>query len=221
MDLKRHLSNEPVLARPPSKLYEFQKTFRRHKVGFIATGSVILALAIGVALTTWQAMLATHAKGQEAIQRQKAEANEQRAVEERQEAGLRRQAEAQELAARQRAYASDMNFASQALQGNNWGRAVDLLNRQRPAQGQKDLRGWEWRYVWQQIRSDALFTLCRQSSEINSLAVSPSGGLAAIGSVTGEACQCGIWVRDGSWFALPKVNPTLGLLFRPPNRFWR
>jgi WD40 repeat protein len=183
MDIKRHLSNEPVAARPPSKLYEFQKTFRRHKVGFIATGSVMLALAVGVALATWQAMLATQAKGQEAIQRQKAQANEQRALEaSAKEAGLRGQAEVQELAARQRAYASEMNSAALALQGNNRGRAVDLLNRQRPAQGQKDLRGWEWRYVWQQVRSDTLFTLCRQSSEINSLSVSPNASLLAVGT---------------------------------------
>ena len=80
-----------------------------------------------------------------------------------------------ELAARQRAYASDMNVARQALAGNNLGRALDLLNRQRPQPGQKDLRGWEWRYLWQQTRSDALFTLCRIDSEIQSLAVSPDG----------------------------------------------
>jgi eukaryotic-like serine/threonine-protein kinase len=127
MDIKRHVSNQPVTARPPSKLYEFQKTFRRHKVGFIATGSVILALAIGVALTTWQAMLATHAKGQEAIQRRKAQDNEQLAMESSaKEASLRRKAEAQELAARQRAYASDMNIAALALQGNLEGSCLGM-----------------------------------------------------------------------------------------------
>src|SRR5262249_35290575 len=36
-DLRRHLNNEPVAARPPSRLYEFQKTVRRHRVGFAAT----------------------------------------------------------------------------------------------------------------------------------------------------------------------------------------
>ncbi|MGH7970173.1 MAG: serine/threonine protein kinase, partial [Limisphaerales bacterium] len=105
MDIKRHLNNEPVLARPPSKVYEFQKTFRRHKVGFIATGSVILALTVGVALTAWQAVVATRAKGEEAIQRKKSEANEKRALEARaSEEQLRRQAQKQELAARRRAY---------------------------------------------------------------------------------------------------------------------
>src|SRR5262249_8846639 len=36
-DLERYLNDEAVLARPPSKLYEFQKTVRRHKFGFAAT----------------------------------------------------------------------------------------------------------------------------------------------------------------------------------------
>ena len=41
MDLQRHLNNEPVLARPPSRLYEFQKTVRRHKLGFAAAAALI------------------------------------------------------------------------------------------------------------------------------------------------------------------------------------
>jgi len=32
LDIQRHLDNEPVMARPPSRLYEFSKTVRRHKV---------------------------------------------------------------------------------------------------------------------------------------------------------------------------------------------
>jgi len=59
MDIKRHLNNEPVLARPPSKFYEFQKSVRRHKVGFAATAAVIVVLATGIAMTIWQAVRAT------------------------------------------------------------------------------------------------------------------------------------------------------------------
>ena len=33
-DLKRHLNNEPVIARPPSQLYRFQKLVRRNKLAF-------------------------------------------------------------------------------------------------------------------------------------------------------------------------------------------
>jgi serine/threonine protein kinase/WD40 repeat protein len=182
-DLKRHLNNEPVVARPPSAAYRFQKAFRRHKVGFISTGLVILALMVGVTVATWQAVVATRAKGREANQRKRAEANEQKALEARaSEAALRKQAQEQELAARRRAYASDMNVAIQAFDASNLGRALDLLNRQRPGPGQKDLRGWEWRYLWGLTHSDALYTLC-QKSEIESLAVSADGDWLAIGLV--------------------------------------
>jgi tetratricopeptide (TPR) repeat protein len=56
------LGNEPVLARPPSRLYEFQKTVRRHKFGFAAAGAVIVALSAGVVVSTWQAIRALRAK---------------------------------------------------------------------------------------------------------------------------------------------------------------
>jgi tRNA A-37 threonylcarbamoyl transferase component Bud32 len=51
-DLKRHLSNEPVLARPPSAAYKLQKAFGRHKVAFAAGIAIVVALILGVAGTT-------------------------------------------------------------------------------------------------------------------------------------------------------------------------
>src|SRR5262249_52272216 len=42
------------LARPPSKLYELQKTFRRHKLGFAATAAVVIALVLGLSFSIWQ-----------------------------------------------------------------------------------------------------------------------------------------------------------------------
>ena len=101
------------------------------------------------------------------------------------EAQLRVRAEAQERVAGQRAYASDMNLAQQALAVNNLGRAQRLLNRQRPQSGEQDLRGWEWRYLWQQCRSDALFTLCQGTNPVGPLAVSPDGKWIAVDEVGG------------------------------------
>ncbi len=181
-DLKRHLNNEPVVARPPSAAYRFQKAFRRNKLVFAAGTAIAAALLLGIIASTWQSVQATRAKREALSARLDAEINEKKAVESQvNEARLRAEAQTQELAARQRAYASDMNVAKQALDGNNLGRALDLLNRQRPQPGQKDLRGWEWRYLWQQTHSDALFTLCQESSEINSLAISPGGEWLAVG----------------------------------------
>jgi serine/threonine protein kinase/tetratricopeptide (TPR) repeat protein len=47
-DLKRHLNNEPVLARPPSAAYRFQKAFRRNKPLFAAGSAIAVALVLGV-----------------------------------------------------------------------------------------------------------------------------------------------------------------------------
>ncbi len=52
-DIQRHLNDEPVVARPPSRLYEFQKTVRRHKFGFAAAAVVIVVLAAGLMVSTW------------------------------------------------------------------------------------------------------------------------------------------------------------------------
>jgi len=35
-DIERHLTNEPVVARPPSMGYRLQKSFRRNKLLFTA-----------------------------------------------------------------------------------------------------------------------------------------------------------------------------------------
>jgi serine/threonine protein kinase/WD40 repeat protein len=60
-DILRHLNTEPVVARPPSRWYEFQKTVRRHKIEFAATGAVILALAIGLTMSLWTLVKEKHA----------------------------------------------------------------------------------------------------------------------------------------------------------------
>ena len=47
-DIQRHLENEPVLARPPSQLYRFQRMVQRNKLAFAA--GVVVAAALLVAL---------------------------------------------------------------------------------------------------------------------------------------------------------------------------
>jgi len=147
-DLKRHLDNEAVVARPPSMAYRLQKAFRRNKLAFSAGVAVVLALAAGLTLaavgwshTRVERDKALQARAAEEAQRKTAQASELKA-------------QAQTLAARRIAYSSDMNLLQQALSANNLGRAQMLLNRQRPQPGQVDLRGWEWRYLWSQTRAD-------------------------------------------------------------------
>jgi serine/threonine protein kinase len=53
VDVQRHLSNEPVAARPPSRLYRFQKLVRRNRGVFTAGGAVAAVLIIGMGTSTW------------------------------------------------------------------------------------------------------------------------------------------------------------------------
>jgi serine/threonine protein kinase len=53
MDIKRHLTNEPIVARPPSALYRLQKSVQRNKLAFTAAAVVAAALVIGLTVSTW------------------------------------------------------------------------------------------------------------------------------------------------------------------------
>jgi serine/threonine protein kinase/tetratricopeptide (TPR) repeat protein len=61
-DIKRHINCQPVVARPPSRLYEFQKTVRRHKFGFAAAALMTVVLVAATGISAWQAIRATRAQ---------------------------------------------------------------------------------------------------------------------------------------------------------------
>jgi TPR repeat protein len=61
MDIQRHLSNEPVVACPPSVAYRFHKMLRRNKVVFAAGAGTAAALMIGLAVALWQFVEKTRA----------------------------------------------------------------------------------------------------------------------------------------------------------------
>ncbi len=61
-DITRHLTNEPVVARPPSAAYKFQKAVRRNKLVFSAAAAVAVALVLGVIVSAWQVVRAKRAE---------------------------------------------------------------------------------------------------------------------------------------------------------------
>ncbi len=78
-DVQRYLDNEPVTARPPSRLYRFQKAVRRNRVAFTAGAAIAIVLVLGLVTSTWQAIRARRAERGEIRLRQRAEAGEKRA----------------------------------------------------------------------------------------------------------------------------------------------
>lgn len=62
MDLRRHLDDQPIAARPPGTMYLVQKFTRRHRPLVMGAVGVAMALVLGVVGSTWQAVRATRAE---------------------------------------------------------------------------------------------------------------------------------------------------------------
>ena len=98
MDVQRSLDHEPVLARPASRFYQFQKLVRRNRSVFVSVAAVSLALVAGFGTSTWLFF-----KEREALREaQKGRENE---------VLLRRQAEAHEVIAKASSLVDKYRFA--------------------------------------------------------------------------------------------------------------
>ena len=53
LDVQRYLDNEPILARPPSRLYRLQKLIRRNKGLCVSSAAGVAALLFGLGISTW------------------------------------------------------------------------------------------------------------------------------------------------------------------------
>jgi eukaryotic-like serine/threonine-protein kinase len=61
-DLRRYLADEPVAARAASTTYQLQKFVRRHRALVGGVAAVLVVLAAGVVVSTWQAVRARQAE---------------------------------------------------------------------------------------------------------------------------------------------------------------
>ncbi len=154
-ELARFLRDEPIHARRITRIERGWRWARRHPLvaGFgAATFTLLAVLAFGSSLATYHINLAFKAAERQRIR-----------------------AEASELVIRRNLYAADMALAFEALEAGNDANVRDILNRQRPAAGQPDLRGWEWRFLWGQSRSDELAEFGPHDATIAQAAMLPGG----------------------------------------------
>lgn len=169
-DLGRFLEEEPIQARPVNAVGRAWKWCRRKPALATAMGAVALVAVVGFVGILWQWQRARQNAQAELRQRERAEAGE---------------------------YAADMHLAQLALADNNRVFAVSLLNKHRPkgesevrdAKSKIDLRGWEWRYLWQLCQGDESSTLHRYPRAIGAMAASKDGMLLAV--ATGD--QVALW----------------------------
>jgi eukaryotic-like serine/threonine-protein kinase len=181
-DIQCYLSDEPVLAQPPTVGYRVKKFVRRHKGPVVAASLLALAVVAGMAGTTWGLARASRALAREADQRtlaeQERDAKDQarkaavREADEKEQA--RAAAEVQRHAAeeaRQEAeralYFNRINLAQQYWVGDNLPQSRRMLDA-----CPVERRGWEWRYFDRLYHGDLLTlpsgghsTTCLQHSQ--------------------------------------------------------
>jgi len=154
-DLDRFLRDEPIHARPVTRTERAWRWCRR-KPALATAYSLVILLVILILIASPVALYRIN-------QALKSEQVQLKRTEE------------ESLKARQYAYASDMNLAHQAVQEDDFYRALQLLNRHRPtnAVGESkiqnpkskiDLRAWEWRYLWRQCQGEERFILGKHAN---------------------------------------------------------
>jgi eukaryotic-like serine/threonine-protein kinase len=93
-----------------------------------------------------------------------------------------RQAEHERQLQRRVAYAASVRVAQAALADHDRGTAATLLRGQRPQAGEEDLRGIEWRYLWQESPSGELRSF-HHPQMVRDAVLSPTGQYLATSSL--------------------------------------
>jgi eukaryotic-like serine/threonine-protein kinase len=196
-DLNRHLSNEPVLARPPSTTYRMHKAFRRNKTAFTAATAVAAALVIGLGAATVMFLRERAARKDQQQQRIAAQGEQVRAN------AQARKASDSEQQVRRSLYAADINLATQAWYLGNLKAARDLLAKHGPKSVSRDLIGMEWRLLWTLChKTDEAFEFGTNAAPVRSVAPSPDARLVACAIDNGTARILN--VHDRKELVLPK-----------------
>lgn len=161
-DLGHFLSGEPIRARAVGRVERFVLGCRRRPIFAALWAGLLAAVLLGLTGVFWQWRRA-----------------EQHA---RAESQLRRQAERSAETLKLNLYAADVNLASEAIQGGDYGLARRTLAGLKPRPGEDDLRGFEWRYLWNICQGDQVATLSGHAWIVTCAAFSPDGKSLASGS---------------------------------------
>jgi WD40 repeat protein/serine/threonine protein kinase len=154
-DIQRYLSDEPVLACPPTTMYRFQKFVKKHKAALTTAAAIALCLLLGTTVSAWQALRATTAEAQAEANEQKAVANavaaqekEQQAIKQRDEVkALADKLTAKEEDLQRTLYADHIHMAQAAWDSGDVNAMSQLLGQHVPHGGEADRRGFEWQYL--------------------------------------------------------------------------
>ena len=195
-DLESWLRGEPVRARPLPLPEKCLKWCGRHPAAAtLAAASAVAAFVLGAVLVTGSIMLRderNHALRQEAA----ALAHAVDATHARDDSRLH-------------SYAADMYLAFRAFDDGHLGLARRMLERQIPAAGLPDLRGFEWHALARRCRGDDLKSWHDHHGAVSAVAFSPDGKRLASGSRDGLLVIRSV-PDGGTLLMLPKPDAPRG-----------
>jgi WD40 repeat protein len=226
-DLKRHLNNEPVVARPPSTAYQFQKLLRRNKVVSTATALVLAVILVGTGISITQTL-----RAQRGLRRALAAESEA----EREKAN----AQAAERDAHQQLYAALFEQARATVRSGEMGhrvKALDALRRAAAISNNVELRCEavaalllpDLRFerdvsIGQNVtraRCDPAFeriALCREGRDVEICSLDSGRLLASLPASTNLLSYVAMWSDDGRYLMVKRDYPPSG--FRSDWEVW-
>jgi WD40 repeat protein len=187
-DVERWLADEPVAVWREPLAVRAWRWLKRHRT--LVTGAVA---ALVVALAGLGVLAGQQHRANEQLNgknRELEEANER-------ERGLHDDVEKRRDETRAQLYLSNINLAPRAREEGQGERVRELLREVMPQRpGEKDLRGFEWRYLWRLSHADRL-TLAGHGAWVNGIAyVQPGGRSSARLASVGNDKTARVWDPD-------------------------
>ncbi|MCX6929493.1 MAG: protein kinase, partial [Verrucomicrobia bacterium] len=190
-ELGRFLDDKPILARPVSRPEKVWRWCRRNPVVAALAMTAVFVFLLGFAGVAWQGQRASRAAAETKVQRDLAQGH---------------------------LYAAQMKLVHVACQAGKIGRALELLKAQQPPPGQRDFRGFDWRFLYRLCVSPSE-VLATNASGYQSVDFSPDGRTVAFGSGDGrvEIFEAQTWRRMARWQAHNGIIASLAFGGRNAN----